>query len=271
LRLALERETELFVDSVLRSGGSVLELLTAKHTFVNERLAKHYGIPNITGSQFRRITLGPDREVYHGLLGKGAILVTTAKPERTSPVTRGKWIMTNILGMSPPDPPPNVPPLPQKGAEGGDVREPSMRKKMEDHRVRADCTQCHRLMDPIGFALENFDGIALWRTQDEDYPVDPVSVVFDNTKIDGPVALRNWIVNNYSETFVEVVAEKLLTYGLGRGVEYRDMPVVRSIAKDAAANGNRFSALVLAVVKSQPFQMNSVVEDAAPPARTASR
>jgi mono/diheme cytochrome c family protein len=271
LRQAMKREVELLFDSIVRDDRSVLDLLTADYTFVNERLAKHYGIPNITGSQFRRITLGPDKEVYHGLLGKGAILVTTAKPERTSPVTRGKWIMTNILGMSPPDPPPNVPPLPEKGAEGGDVREPSMRKKMEDHRVRADCTQCHRLMDPIGFSLENFDGIALWRTQDEDYPVDPVAVLFDNTKVDGPVALRNWIVNNYSQTFIEVVAEKLLTYGLGRGVEYRDMPVVRAIAKEATANGNRFSALVLAVVKSQPFQMNSVVEDAAPASRTASR
>ena len=168
LRQAMRREVELLFDSIVREDRSIVDLLTADYTFVNERLAKHYGIPNIYGSQFRRVTLGPDMEVRRGLLGKGAFLTTTSKPERTSPVTRGKWIMTNILGMSPPDPPPDVPPLKPKAADAaGNAKEPTMRQKMMEHRVRADCIQCHKLMDPIGFALENFDGVGSWRTQDE--------------------------------------------------------------------------------------------------------
>src|SRR5437867_7534754 len=168
LRQAMRREVELLFDSIVREDRNVTDLLTADYTFINERLAKHYGIPNIYGSQFRRVTLGPDMDVRKGLTGKGAFLVTTAKPERTSPVTRGKWIMTNILGMSPPDPPPNVPPLPPRMTDAaGNAKEPSMRQKMLDHRVRSDCIQCHSMMDPIGFALENFDAIASWRTHDE--------------------------------------------------------------------------------------------------------
>ena len=217
LRQAMRREVELIFDTIVREDRSILDLLTADYTFVNERLAKHYGIPNITGSQFRRVTLGHDLDVRKGLLGKGAFLVTTAKPERTSPVTRGKWIMGNVLGMSPPNPPPDVPPLPPRPADPN-AKEPTMRKKMEDHRVRSDCTQCHRLMDPIGFALENFDGIGLWRSSDEGQPVDPKATVYDNTPVTGPVSLREWIVKNYSHQFVEVTAEKLLVYGLGRGI-----------------------------------------------------
>jgi len=205
-----------------------------------------------------------------GLLGKGAFLTTTSKPERTSPVTRGKWVMGNILGMSPPDPPPDVPPLPPRQEDAtGNSKEPTMRQKMLGHRVRADCIQCHSLMDPIGFSLENFDGVALWRTLDEGQAIDASSQVFDGTKIDGPADLRKWLLG-YSDQFTQVVAEKLLTYGLGRGVEYQDMPLVRSIARDAAKNGNKFSALVLAVVKSKPFQMNAKVEgDAAKVEQTA--
>ena len=259
LRQAMRREVELLVDSIIREDRNVVDLLTANYTFVNERLAKHYGIPHIYGSQFRRVTLGPEMDVRRGLLGKGAILTTTAKPERTSPVTRGKWVMTNILGMSPPDPPPNVPPLPARAADAaGNAHEPTMRQKMLDHRVRADCIQCHSMMDPIGFALENFDGIALWRTLDEGQPVDASAQVFDGTKIDGPAGLRNWLIG-YSDQFVQVVGEKLRTYALGRGVESQDMPLVRAIAKDAARHDNHFSALVLAVVKSKPFQMNMKV------------
>src|SRR5438132_963843 len=165
-----------FIYRIVREDRSVTDLLTADYTFINERLAKHYGIPNIYGSQFRRVTLGPDMDVRKGLTGKGAFLVTTAKPERTSPVTRGKWIMTNILGMSPPDPPPNVPPLPARITDAaGNTREPSMRQKMLDHRVRSDCVQCHSMMDPIGFSLENFDAIASWRTHDEGNLVDPAA------------------------------------------------------------------------------------------------
>jgi hypothetical protein len=260
LRQAMRREVELLFDSIVREDRNVVDLLTADYTFVNERLAKHYGIPNIYGSQFRRVTLGPDMDVRKGLTGKGAFLVTTAKPERTSPVTRGKWIMTNILGMSPPDPPPNVPPLPPRMTDAaGNAKEPTMRQKMLDHRVRSDCVQCHSMMDPIGFSLENFDAIAAWRTTDEGTPVDPASTVFDGTKINGPTGLRNWLTT-YSDQFVQVVAEKLLTYALGRGVEYQDMPLVRSLARDAAKNGDKFSALVLGVVKSKPFQMNMKME-----------
>ena len=260
LRQAMRREVELLFDSIVHEDRNVVDLLTADYTFVNERLAKHYGIPNIYGSQFRRVTLGPDMDVRKGLTGKGAFLVTTAKPERTSPVTRGKWVMTNILGMSPPDPPPDVPPLPPRMTDAaGNSKEPSMRQKMLDHRVRSDCVQCHSMMDPIGFSLENFDAIASWRTHDEGNLVDPASAVFDGTRINGPTGLRNWLTG-YSDQFVQVVAEKLLTYALGRGVEYQDMPLVRSLARDAARNGNKFSELVLGVVKSKPFQMNMKVE-----------
>jgi hypothetical protein len=265
LRQAMRREVELLFDSIVREDRDVVELLTADYTFVNERLAKHYGMPNIYGSQFRRVMLGPDMDERRGLLGKGAFLTTTSKPDRTSPVTRGKWIMTNILGMSPPDPPADVPPLKPRTADAtGHAREQTMRQKMLDHRVRADCVQCHRLMDPIGFALENFDGIAMWRSHDEGAPVDASGEVFDNTRIDGPVALRKWLTG-YSNQFVSVVVEKLLTYALGRGVEYRDMPLVRSIARDAARSDNRFSALVLGVVRSKPFQMNMKGEETAVP------
>jgi hypothetical protein len=263
LRQAMRREVELLFDSIVREDRSVVELLNANYTFVNERLAKHYGLPNIYGSQFRRVTLGPDMETRWGLLGKGAFLTTTSKPERTSPVTRGKWIMGNILGMSPPNPPPDVPPLPARAADAtGNAKEPTMRQRMLDHRVRADCIQCHALMDPIGFSLENFDGVALWRTLDAGQPIDTAAQVFDGTKIDGPAGLRKWLLG-YSDQFVEVVAEKLLTYALGRGVEYQDMPLVRAISRDAARGDNHFSALVLSVVKSKPFQMNMKVQDAA--------
>jgi hypothetical protein len=256
LREAMRRELELMFDSVVREDRNVADLLTADYTFVNERLAKHYGIKNIYGSQFRRITLGRDMDMRRGLTGKGAFLVTSSKPERTSPVTRGKWIMTNILGMSPPDPPPNVPPLPPRAGDArGNAKELSMRQKMLDHRVRSDCIQCHAMMDPIGFALENFDAIGSWRTEDEGNPIDGAVTVFDGSKVDGPAGLRNWLVG-YSDQFAQVFAEKLLTYALGRGVEYGDMPLVRSISRDAARNGNRFSALVLGIVKSKPFQMN---------------
>ena len=268
LRQAMRREVELLFDTIVREDRSVVDLLTADYTFVNERLARHYGIPNIYGSQFRRVTLGPDMDLRRGLLGKGAILTTTSKPERTSPVTRGKWVMTNILGMSPPPPPPDVPPLPARtGDATGNAKEPTMRQKMLDHRVRADCIQCHSLMDPIGFSLENFDGVGLWRTHEEGTPVDASAQVYDGTKIDSPAGLRKWLLG-YSSQFVEVVAEKLLTYGLGRGVEYQDMPLVRSIARDAAGNDNRFASLVLGVVKSKPFQMNTRSAETSVPSQT---
>jgi mono/diheme cytochrome c family protein len=260
LREAMRTEVEMLFDSIVRNDRPVTELLTADYTFVNERLAAHYGIPNIYGSQFRRITLGPDMDIRRGLLGKGAILTTTSKPDRTSPVTRGKWIMTNIFGMSPPDPPPNVPPLPARATDArGNTHEPTMREKMLEHRVRPDCVQCHRMMDPIGFALENFDAIGLWRSHDEGSPIDASAQLFDNTMVNGPVELQHW-VTRYSGQFVRVGIEKLMTYALGRGLDYQDMPLVRSIARDVAQQDNRFSALVLAVVRSAPFQTNTKTE-----------
>ena len=271
LRQAMRTEVEMIFDGIVREDRSILELLDADYTFVNERLARHYGIPNIYGSQFRRVALGPDMEARKGLLGKGAFLTTTAKPERTSPVTRGKWVMTNVLGVSPPDPPADVPPLPTRPADTrGNAREPTMRERMIDHRVRADCIQCHRLMDPIGFALENFDAVGLWRSHDGGGPVDASGQLFDGTTIDGPVALRKWLTG-YSPQFVRVATEKLLTYALGRGVEYQDMPLVRAIARDASRSDATFSAVVMGVVKSAPFQMNSKLDgDRAPAATTAS-
>ena len=261
LRQAMRREVELLFDSIVREDRSVVDLLTADDTFVNERLARHYGIPNTYGSQFRRVMLSPNLDSRRGLLGKGAFLVTTSKPERTSPVTRGKWIMTNVLGVSPPPPPPDVPPLPPAMPDArGNVVDQTMRQKMQQHRVRADCAQCHVLMDPIGFSLENFDGVGLWRTHEEGTPVDASATVYDGTSFDGPAGLRKWLLE-YSDQFVEVVAEKLLVYALGRGVEDRDMPLVRAVAHAAKRNDNRFAALVLGVVNSKPFQMNMKVPE----------
>jgi hypothetical protein len=268
LRQAMRTEVEMLFDTIVREDRSVIDILNADYTFVNERLARHYGIKNITGSQFRRVTLGPDMDVRRGLLGKGAFLATSSKPDRTSPVTRGKWVMGNVLGMSPPNPPPDVPPLPPRAADPN-AKEPTMRKKMEDHRVRPDCVQCHRLMDPIGFALENFDATGYFRMTDEGTAINTSTQVFDNTKVGTPVELSNWLSKNYSDQFVAVATEKLLTYALGRGVEYRDMPLVREIAHETTASNGRFSAMVLGVVKSRPFQMNTVSEPAAPATSTA--
>jgi mono/diheme cytochrome c family protein len=254
LRQAMRREVELFFDSIVREDHSIGDLMTADYTFVNERLAKHYGIPDIYGSSFRRVELGPAFDSRRGLLGKGAILTTTSKPERTSPVSRGKWIMTNMLGLSPPDPPPDVPALKAK-ADDPNATEPSMRKKMEEHRGRIDCAHCHTLMDPIGFSLENFDAIGKWRAKDGGQPVNAIDTAYDGTPLEGPAGLRGWLAG-YSDQFGEVVAEKLLTYALGRGVEYPDMPLVRSIARETAKNDSHFSALVLAIVRSAPFQMS---------------
>jgi hypothetical protein len=261
LRQAMRKEVELLFDAIIREDRPLTELLDANYTFVNERLAKHYGVPNVYGSQFRRITLPPEMDFRRGIIGKGVYLVTTAKPERTSPVTRGKWIMTNILGMSPPDPPPDVPPLPPRAADPN-AKEPTMRQKMESHRVRQDCTSCHSMMDPIGFALENFDGIALWRSHDEGQEVNPVTQVFDGTKVANPSDTRNWLVSKYSNQFVQVASEKLLIYALGRGKDWQDMPLIRSIQREANKGGNKFSSLVLAVVKSKPFQMNTKAQPA---------
>jgi mono/diheme cytochrome c family protein len=259
LRQAMRREVELLFDTIVREDHDIAELLNADYTFVNERLAKHYGIKNIYGSQFRRVTLGPGFESRRGLTGKGAFLVTSSKPDRTSPVTRGKWVMTNLLGMSPPSPPADVPPLPPRAADPN-AKEPSMRDKMMAHRVRQDCVQCHRLMDPIGFSLENFDAIGLWRSHDEGQVINAKDQLFDNTAVDGPVQLRDWLGSAYRKQFTLVATEKLLTYALGRGLEAGDMPLVRAITRDVLKNNGRFSTIVLGIVRSEPFQANMKME-----------
>jgi hypothetical protein len=249
LRQAMRTETEMFFDSILREGRSVLELLTADYTFVDERLARHYGIPNVYGTQFRRVNLEGEFDARRGLLGKGSFQLVTANSDRTSPVLRGKWVLENLLGTHPPDPPPNVPPLKPNPSVGPQT----MRQRMEEHRANPACAGCHRMMDPIGFALENFDGIGKWRTAEAGQKLDVSGALVDGSKIDGVVSLRQGLLR-YSPQFIRTVTEKLLTYALGRGVEYEDMPTVRSIVREAAKNDYRLSAIVLEIVKSAPFQ-----------------
>ena len=248
LRQAMREETKLFFQSIVREDRSVLDLLNADYTFVNERLARHYGIPNVYGSQFRRVALTSDAR--RGLLGQGSILTVTSYPNRTSPVQRGKWILTNLLGIPPTPPPPNVPAL----KENGDGKPLSLRERMEQHRADAVCAGCHKVMDPIGFALENFDAVGEWRSADDGSPIDPSGTLYNGAKVDGPVALRQMLAGN-PDVFVGVMTEKLLTYSLGRGLEYYDMPAVRKIVHDAGAHDLRFSSLVLATVESVPFEM----------------
>jgi hypothetical protein len=265
LRQAMRRETELFFESIVREDRNVLDLLTADYTFVNERLAKHYGIPNIYGSQFRRVRLDANSP-RRGLLGQGSILTVTSLATRTSPVLRGKWILENILGVPPPEPPPNVPALKEnakptdKGTETVEVL--SVRKRMEEHRANAVCASCHKMMDPIGFALENFDAVGQWRTLDGRTPIDASGQLVDGTKVDGPANLREALLV-YSDQFLRTVTEKLLTYATGRSVEYYDMPAVRAIVRDASRNNNHFSSLIVGIVKSPPFQMKMKVEESA--------
>ena len=250
LRQSFRRETELFFESVVKEDRSILDLLKANYTFLNERLAKHYGIPNVYGSQFRRVSLGDD-SVRGGLLGQGSILTVTSYATRTSPVLRGKWVLENILGTPPPPPPPNVPPLKENGV--GKVL--SMRERMEQHRSNPACSGCHSLMDPIGLSIENFDAIGRWRTRTEgSTPVDSSGGLPSGATFEGVSGLKRALLNR-PELFVTTVTEKLLTYALGRGVEYYDVPAVRTVTRDARNNDYRFSSLVLGIVKSTPFQM----------------
>jgi mono/diheme cytochrome c family protein len=256
LRAAFQRETELFFDSIVREDRSILDLLTADYTFVNERLAKHYGIQNVYGPQFRRVTLGPDLDMRRGLIGKGSFLTVTSAAARTSPVTRGKSFLQTFLGVSPPDPPPNVPAIKEKPPDTtGNTKAPTMRQTMEAHHSNPSCNTCHQIFEPIGLALENFDAVGAWRTQDEGSPIDATGVLVDGTKVDGVASLRDSLVRR-SDQFARVVVEKLLTYALGRGVEYDDMPLVRSIVRDSAGTKYQFSAIVLGIVKNPAFQMN---------------
>ena len=249
LRQAMKEETELFFNSIMREDRSVMDLLNADYTFVNERLARHYGMPNIYGSRFRRVQV--PNETRRGLLGQASILTVTSYPNRTSPVERGKWILTNLLGVPPQPPPPNVPTLPEAGADGKVL---SLRERMEKHRANPVCAGCHRSMDPIGFAMENFDGIGRWRVKEDQQPIDATGTLFTGAKIDGISGLRREIAA-HPEVFVGVLTERMLTYALGRGLESYDMPAVRKIVHDARATNYRFSAIVLGVTRSVPFQM----------------
>ena len=249
LRQAFREETELFVGSVMRDDRSVLDFLTANYTFVNERLAKHYGIPNIYGSQFRRVTL--QGEERRGLLGEGSMLTVTSYPTRTSPVLRGKWILENIMGTPPPAPPPNVPALKENDEAG---KATTVRERLEEHRKNPACATCHRVMDPLGFSLDNFDAVGAWRTKENGLPIDSTGQLADGTKINGIQDLRAALLK-HPERFVGTMTEKLMTYSLGRGLEYYDMPVVRQITRDAARNDYRFSSIVMGIVRSTAFQM----------------
>ena len=263
LRLAYQRETELFFGSVVHEDRGILDLLTADYTFVNERLAKQYGIPNIYGPQFRRVTLPQELDIRRGLLGKGALLTVTSNAARTSPVARGKWFLQTFLGVSPPDPPPNVPIIKERPVDStGNAKAPTMRETMELHHTSPSCASCHKIFEPIGLALENFDAVGSWRTQDGESAIDASGVLVDGTKVNGVVSLRDMLVRR-SDQFARVVTEKLLTYSLGRGVEYPDMPLVRSIVRDSAASNYKFSSVVLGIVKSPAFQMNLKVPDSA--------
>jgi hypothetical protein len=257
LRAAYQNEVELFFGSVVREDRSVLDLLTANYTFVNERLAKEYGIPNIYGSQFREVMLPADLDMRRGLLGKGALLTETSNAARTSPVTRGKWFLQTFLGVSPPDPPPNVPALKEQPVDStGNAKPPTMRQTMEAHRANPVCASCHKIFEPIGLALENFDAVGGWRTQDGDSPIDASGVLVDGSKVTGVASLRDALVRR-SDQFVRVVTEKMMTYALGRGVEYQDMPLVRSIVRESAGTDYNFSSIVMGIVNSAPFQMNT--------------
>jgi len=256
LRDAFRRETVLFLDSVLRENRSVLDLLSADYTFANERLAKHYGIPHVRGSYFRRVTLPPGSP-RGGLLGQGSILTITSYANRTSPVNRGKWVLENLLSSPPPPPPPDIPALKTEGKEAG--KPLTMRDAMIQHRADPACAGCHARMDPIGFAMENFDAVGRWRDRDGGQPIDASGVFPDGVKFDGMAELKATLLRDPHE-FVSTVAEKLLMYSLGRNVQYYDQPSIRKIIREAATGNYTFSSLVLGVVKSVPFQMRQVPE-----------
>jgi mono/diheme cytochrome c family protein len=259
LRNAMRTETELFVGSVIHEDRSVVDFINANYTFLNERLALHYGIPNVYGSRFRRVELPPEFEMRRGLLGQGSIETISAYPNRTSPTVRGKTMMQIFLGVSPPDPPPNVPALKEDASAVHSLTKPTMREQMEMHRKNEPCATCHKIMDPIGFSLENFDAIGKWRVTDDGSPINPAGLLVDGSQLDGVTGLREAFLR-YKPQFVRVIAEKLMIYALGRGTEYYDMPLIRSIVRDADRNNDRFSALVLGVVKSEPFQMNQRIQ-----------
>jgi hypothetical protein len=268
LRRALDTETRLFFGSIMKEDRSVLDLMTADYTFVNERLARHYGIPQVYGSHFRRVTLSDD--VRRGLLGKGAILMVTSHAHRTSPVLRGKWVLENVLGAPPPPPPDVVPPFKEETEAG---KPQSVRERMEQHRRNPACASCHRMIDPAGLALENFDGVGAWRTRDggtRGAPVDASGQLVDGTSVNGVVELRQALLKE-PQTFVRTLTEKLMTYALGRSLTSTDMPAVRTVVREAARDNYRFSAVVLGIVRSVPFRMRTAAPPADPQIARAAR
>jgi hypothetical protein len=255
LAQSFKRETELLFDSIVREDRNVLDLLTADYTFVNERLARHYGIPGVAGSAFRRVSLVPNFEYRRGLFGQGSILLMTSVADRTSPVLRGKWVMDVLLGISPPPPPPNVPTLDQTKSAAAGGKPLSTRQRMEEHRNNPSCMSCHRVIDPMGLALENFDVIGRWRIKDNGVPVDADGDFYDGTHMSGPTGLRSALLA-HSDTLLRNFTENLMKYALGRRVEYYDQPTIRSIVRSAGANRNRFSTFVAGIVGSPAFQMS---------------
>ena len=251
LRDAFLKETQLFIENQMRGDHSIMDMLTADYTFLNDRLAQHYQIPNVYGSHFRRVTF-PNLDEREGLLGQGSILMATSYPNRTSPVLRGKWLLDNLLGMPPPPPPPNVPLLKESGANG---KPQSVRQRMEEHRQDPACAVCHVRMDPLGFALENFDAIGQWRTTSDGLPIDAAASLPDGTKFNGASGLRNILLSRRDQ-FADTFARKLLTYALGRELDYHDAPAVRQIVRESARNDYRWSSIILGIVKSTPFEMS---------------
>jgi len=260
LRQAFRTETEMLFASIVREDRNLLDILTADYTFVNDRLARHYGIPGIYGSHFRRVPI--ELDARRGLLGQGSILLVTSLPERTSPVQRGVWVLENIIGAPVPTPPPNVPALEEQAGTKNHPR--TLREQMELHTTRPFCAGCHKIMDPIGFAMENFDAVGRWRVEEHGEPINATAKMVDGTEINGAIDLRNALLK-YSDRFVQTTTEKLMTYALGRGLEYYDMPTVRAITRSAAKDDYRFSSIILGIVESDAFQMREAEQ---PPSAT---
>jgi hypothetical protein len=253
LKSSMLRETDLFFRHIVREDRSVRDLFDADYTFVDERLARHYGIPGVIGNEFRKVQYPDGRR--HGLLGHGSILTLTSHAERTSPVLRGKWVLEVLLGTPPPPPPPNVPDL-EATAEAEDGRLRTVRERMEQHRANPACASCHRMIDPIGLALENFDVTGAWRIKDNGMPVDAASTLYDGTPLAGPADLRQALLKR-SPVLVQTFAENLMTFALGRRLGYADMPALRRVVRQAGAADDRLSAFVLGIVKSPAFRMKA--------------
>ena len=251
LREAVQQETRLFVASQLREDRSVVDLIGANYTFVNERLARHYGIPNVYGSHFRRVVFNDG--VRGGLLGQASILTATSYPNRTSPVLRGRWLLESLLGSPPPAPPPDVPALKENGANGERL---SVRERLEAHRKNPGCAVCHVRMDPLGFSLENFDALGKWRTTSDGSPVDASASLPDGSHFDGVAGLRSLLLN-HREDFVRTFTDRLLSYSIGRGTEPADWPAIRKIVRDTASDDHRWSSIIMAIVESTPFGMST--------------